>query len=185
MKFFSKNSQKEQNFQKQLNLLYNNDLKKFIFTLTRNNDIMEEILQNTVAMAWEKQWQLKSEETMKSWLFTIAKNEVNKYYRKHPMILNLEDYYDEVEELPLSDCQQKDLSDLLQAVEETASIRSAIDHLEGRYQQIILLHYYEEMSLKDISKTLSINYNTIKTIHKRALARLKEELSAENGGALR
>ena len=182
MKFFSKNNQKERDFKAQLDSLYNDDLKRFIFTLTRNNEIMEEILQNTVAVALEKQRQLKSEAAMKSWLFSIAKNEINKYYRKHPLAITLEDFHSNSEEMPSSYHLQKDISDLLQQIEDTASIRSAINRLETKYQQVILLHYYEDVSLKEISKLLNVNYNTIKTLHKRALIQLKKQLLAENGG---
>lgn len=175
--------QKERNFKVQLDQFYHNDLKRFIFTLTRNNEAMDEILQNTIAAALEKQQQLKSEAAIKSWLFSIAKSEINQYYRKHPPVITLEDYQSESEELSSSYHLQKDISDLLQQIEDTAFIRSAIHRLEIKYQQVILLHYYEDLSLKEISKLLNVNYPTIKTLHKRALEQLKKQLLTENGDA--
>ncbi|SIH27539.1 RNA polymerase sigma factor sigV [Mycobacteroides abscessus subsp. abscessus] len=49
-------------------------------------------------------------------------------------------------------------------------------NLPDHYREVIYLHYFEEMSMKEIAAVTGINQNTIKTRLKRAKQLLKERL---------
>jgi len=51
--------------------------------------------------------------------------------------------------------------------------------LPEQMKTIIILHFYEQMTLKEISQTLDVNLNTVKTRLYAALKRLKNELEVE------
>lgn len=54
--------------------------------------------------------------------------------------------------------------------------------LDSKDSSIILLRYKDGMSLKDIALTLDMNYSTVRSLHTRALAKLKEIIDSEKGG---
>lgn len=50
-----------------------------------------------------------------------------------------------------------------------------------REQMIIQLYYFEELNLKEISDILDISESRISQIHKKLLAKIKEQLGLNNG----
>lgn len=171
--------QKKRNFEKQLMILYKEDLRRFVISLTADIELAAEILQSVALKALEKQDQLKNEEAMKSWLFSIAKNEVRKYNAKNRREI-LIDESELVEMIERSNQEvKKEIDASLLQNEQNKVILSSINSLDIKYQQVLLLRYYAEMSLLEISEVLNINYSTIKTLHRRALIQLEEQLSEE------
>ena len=50
-----------------------------------------------------------------------------------------------------------------------------------REQMIIQLYYFEELNLKEISEILDISESRISQIHKKLLAKIKEQLGINHG----
>lgn len=60
-------------------------------------------------------------------------------------------------------------------------IRSVLDDFNEREQLIIQLYYFEELSLKEISATLSITESRISQIHKAVLKKIRDSLGDIDG----
>jgi RNA polymerase sigma factor (sigma-70 family) len=43
-------------------------------------------------------------------------------------------------------------------------------------QQLCILHYYYDLPLKEISEILSVNYNTLRSMHMRGIAKLRKQM---------
>ena len=149
---------------------YSVDLQKFIYTLTKNNDANEEILQNTIATAYANLSKVRDPERIKTWIFNIAKTETSHYFRKlntidfrkgQDLIMNI------IEE------SQKDIADLIMEAEFGKEIRILINKLEDKYFKIIILHYYLDLELKEIADIYNINYSTVRTNHRRGIEKLR------------
>jgi len=65
-------------------------------------------------------------------------------------------------------CDEKDIS-----LEEKMDLYNAIDTLKDKYKTVIILRYFNNMSIDDIAKTMEIPSNTVKSHLRRA----KESLS--------
>ena len=52
----------------------------------------------------------------------------------------------------------------------------AIESLSERDRLIITLHYFEELTLREISKTMKVSESRVSQIHTRALSRMQEKL---------
>ena len=178
-----KDELEKQQLVEQLTLLYS-DLEKFVYTLTGNNHEKDDIVQSTMEKAWKNLEQLRENDKIKSWLFTIAKNETRKYYRKrNRQLKHLDDRtMEEAEEI--TEELSKDVADLFTQLESRADLFEAISSLGDNVAQIILLRYYYGMPLKEIADRLNRNYNTIRSLHKRGLEKLETILDKEKGGAL-
>ena len=52
----------------------------------------------------------------------------------------------------------------------------ALELLTEKEKKVILLYYYEEMTLKEISNVLEVSESRISQLHTKALAKMKKKL---------
>jgi RNA polymerase sigma-70 factor (ECF subfamily) len=118
--------------------------------------------------------------SISSWLFKIANNEIKMYYRKKERkFFSLEIlFYDHHFEPPDSiDIEQ----DYVTAEEELSrnqkfkEVQTHLIELPLIYQEVLVLRFFEEMSLTEISEITGKNLNTVKSL----LSRGKEKLRAQ------
>ena len=60
-------------------------------------------------------------------------------------------------------------------------VQSILSTFNEREQMIIQLYYFEELNLKEISEVLDISESRISQIHKKLLAKIKEQLGINHG----
>lgn len=58
-------------------------------------------------------------------------------------------------------------------------VAEALDRLEPKYKQVLILKYYEDMTLTDIAATLNRPVGTVKTWLHKALRQMKPLVSEE------
>ena len=61
------------------------------------------------------------------------------------------------------------LEDILIKTESDHDLRKLIHELEEKYERIIILRYFYDLTLKEIADMLSQNYNTVLSWHSRAI----------------
>lgn len=64
---------------------------------------------------------------------------------------------------------------------EEENLSFALKRLPKKYSAVLHLFYYEDMSIRDIAKTLQISEGSVGMLLTRARRRLKEILEKENG----
>ena len=62
---------------------------------------------------------------------------------------------------------------------EYSDLREIIDDLNEEFSSVLVLFYYEDMSIKEISKVLEISEGTVKSRLSRAKSKLKALLKEE------
>ena len=65
---------------------------KYLFSLIHNQDVAEELTQETFYQAIQNIDGFDGSCKVSTWLCAIAKNQLRSYQRKHPPLENLEDY---------------------------------------------------------------------------------------------
>ena len=60
--------------------------------------------------------------------------------------------------------------------EMTKMISSALTELTGKERQVVMLYYYEEMTLKEISMVLEVSESRVSQLHTKSLVKLKKKL---------
>lgn len=157
----------------ELCLNYSRDLQIFIYSLTRQDQYaMEEIYQNTMVQALHGLKNLKDQDKMKSWLFSIAKAEASRHYAKNQQYIQREcnDLTDEDiyvwEGIPFED--------FTQAIDDKEFLLSLFNRLNEEEHRVFALRYIYDVSLKEISEILHINYSTVRSLHARGLAKCKK-----------
>lgn len=142
-------------------------VKKYIFCLTQNNDIAEELTQETFYKAVKKINTFKGECKISTWLCQIAKhlwyNELKK--RKRQIEYNDKQLFeitsnDEIENIIISN-------------EETRDLLEKIKLLDKNTRTIIILRAIGNMSFKEISNVLDITENNARVVFYRGKEKLK------------
>jgi len=97
--------------------------------------------------------------SLSTWIYTITCNTVTDYYRTRRIHAS----YDESYELSAPE-QDRDVLDTL---------ADALMTLKERERDLILLHYYKGLTLKEAADKMGMSYINAKVIHKKALSGLK------------
>lgn len=152
----------------------------FALGLTGKKEDAEDIAQEALFKAWKNLKRFKIGASFKTWLFSIARNTMIDYARKKKPALFTElahpDAHEEFEH-GLADSASNAEIDFDTAI-ESESLYAALEMLSPPYREVLLLHYKEDLSLKEISDILKIPLNTVKSRDRRALQALRAALGA-------
>lgn len=141
---------------------------KYLWKLTRNASLAEELTQETFFRAYMNYAGLRDKEKVSVWLCQIAKNTYFSWYNEHKKISSLEeeasdDGLDHLEERFM----QKELSD--QAL-------ACLHKLEEPYKEVFMLSVFGGFSLKDISKLFGKSESWARVTFHRAKQKLLEKM---------
>ena len=151
--------------EKQFDYVYNEyakELYNIAYGYTRNRDNSIDIMQNAYVVLLESNKKFESNEHIKYFLIRVTINESldllksankKKVIRNNDFVVNFPET--KKEELPY------DLSEIVNTLPE-------------KYKTIIILHYYDDMKIKDISNVLKISEPAVKKRLERARNLIKE-----------
>jgi RNA polymerase sigma factor (sigma-70 family) len=158
--------------------------KHIVFTLAmkmlKNTEEAEEVSQDVFMKAYHALQTFKGESKFSTWLYKIAYYQSLDYLKKQKRNLNTSSIDSDTEyHLP-------NIENTLNGLEENErklAIKSAIDKLPEDDAVVITLHYFEELSLKEIAEIMGIEANTVKVrlfrSRKRLAVVLKNNLEPE------
>ena len=66
--------------------------------------------------------------------------------------------------------------DELEKEELTGMIAESLDQLTEKEKKVVMLYYYEDMTLKEISAVLEVSESRVSQLHTKALAKMKKNL---------
>ncbi len=147
---------------------YKTDMYKIAYTYVKNQDIALDIVQETTYKAWLKIDTLKDANVFKAWLTKILVNTSINHIKKESKIVFLEE--EELESI----YESNEVS-----IEEKLDLYRAIDFLKPKYKTVIILRYFDDMKIEDISYILDIPQNTVKSQIKRAIKQLNNILKED------
>ena len=104
--------------------------------------------------------------SLATWIYTIARNALTDHYRG----LHIHEELNEVVA-----CAGDDFDVILQE-ERLEELAAALEKLPQRERDIIILHYYSGISLKEMSASKGMSYANMKIIHKKALSDLRKHM---------
>lgn len=146
---------------------YGNDLLRLCTLYLKDKMLAEDALQEVYLKVWKNYAGFSGRSQEKTWLTRIAIN-VCKNYLRSPWNRKVS-----VGELP--EILGKN-PDEFQHTEEALDLTNAILKLKDKYRVVILLYYYEELSVEEIAQILGCNKNTVLTRLKRGRDACKEVL---------
>ena len=147
---------------------------KYLISLTGNNDIAQELTQETVYSAIKHIDNFRYDSSIKNWLCKIAKNKFINYYnkKKNYKETSLEDL-SEILWLDKSFEEKYEDRDCL------IQIYKKLHKLDESSKEVVLLRIKGEMSYKEIASIMDKTEEWARITFYRAKMKLREELENE------
>lgn len=108
-----------------------------------------------------------------TWVYTIANNTVLDYYRTRKVYSEIPAENGESGALPEALVDSAPLDLALIANDELTELAEALAGIPERLRDIVILHYYENLTLKEVAVRMGMSYANVKILHKKALLELR------------
>ncbi len=153
---------------------YHAGLFNYLRHLGADHHLAEDLTQETYAKAWGKFHTVRESASLRSWLFTIARNELLARGRQRRLrVGNLEDAPDYPDPDP-------GILEHLEESERDRDLRRAVLKLEAPLREMVVMHYFGELSITEVGSVLGIPGGTVKSRLNRALSELRHLLGRDS-----
>jgi len=130
----------------------------------------EDLTQETYLRAWRHIASLRDVASLRSWLLTIARNQFLQWHRsERPEAAVVGDVPDEADDAPGAEST-------LERARRDLAVRRAVERLEPDLRETVALHYFQELSLREVAAVLGLPVGTAKSRIHRALDDLGKSL---------
>jgi RNA polymerase sigma-70 factor (ECF subfamily) len=152
----------------------------YVLRRTANLEVAQDITSETFFNALRKLWQFQWRNvSFSSWLYKIATNEINQYFRKaeYKKSVSLEELQEQGFEPISTDDPESELveaQEQLKQYQDFLEIQGKIVRLPAKYQEVIALRFFEQKQIKEIAEILGEKEGTIKSLLHRAVEKLRE-----------
>ena len=96
-------------------------------------------------------------------------------------LVSLDEFVEQGSEMRMDPAGNSHFEQPERAVEKeelTKMIREALEQLTDKERQVVMLYYFEEMTLKEISCVLEVSESRVSQLHTKSLVKLKKKLGA-------
>lgn len=148
---------------------YSREIYLYLYGLSHNRQLSEDLMQETFAKALITV--VTADTGIRAWLYKVARNLYFNTYRKDKrLIIGLENAENKAE--IRVEIEESLLSKLLRTEREKA-LYKALNKLESKKREVLLLQYFSGLSGKDIAKLLDITTENVRILAFREKKELK------------
>lgn len=154
------------NQMEKLYIKYHKELYLYAFSLCKNHHLAQDLTSDTFFKAYLS---VDNVNHIKYWLFRVCKNlyldhiKLNREYSSHDIIENTLSNYETT------------LDKIIES-ESSKNLYNLIINLNESYKEILILYYFCDFSLEEISKSRNTTEGAAKTMLYRARKKLKKEM---------
>lgn len=134
---------------------YKQGLYSFVYRLVRNRSSAEDIVHETFSKVLSENKKLHNPASLKSWMFTIARNEafavINRTKKVRP--------FNEDDEIFTNDSPLT----AVEVNEQSTLIEKLLNQLLPQYKEILLLREFESMNYEDIAVITGTTVSSVKS----------------------
>ncbi len=145
------------------------DVYRFLYKLCSSKPLAQDLTQDTFFKVWQCFNKFHGKSRFKSWVFRISHNLFIDHCRKSK-IISTDDYYD-IHYLE---------SESIIGKSEKEMTLSSLKKLSPKLKIVILLHYFNELTHKEIGFILEIPIGTVKSRLNAGLSQLRKSLQNQN-----
>ena len=149
---------------------YGQEILQLSYSYVRSRELAEDLTQDIFVKCYQSLHTYKGKSKIRTWLWRIAINHCKDYlkswYKNHVIPSSDESIYSR-------GSGNSTEHTVIQHDEEERLVYSVMS-LPINYREVIYLHYFEEMPIREIAKVLAAKESTVKTRLRRAKVLLKE-----------
>lgn len=147
---------------------YEQDIYRMAYIYVKNQNDALDVVQETAYRSFKSIGTLKEPRYFKTWLMRIAISCSLDILRKRKNVVPLKPEFEEY----LSDQVNEDIISEI-------TLKDLIDQLDNNEKSVILLRFYQGLTLREVSDTLQIPLGTAKTVLYRGLNKLRKNLKGD------
>ena len=160
---------KEEAYSELINL-YGNKLLKATYLIIKDEKHAEDIVQETFIRVFKYIKNFKGDSSIYTWIYRISHNVTMDFLKSSTPTIVYEDYHEE---------SSDNIEDTTILNMEIDDMRMALDSLNYIYKQVLVLFYFEDLSIREICQILDEKEGTIKSRLSRGRLELKKFLVEE------
>lgn len=147
---------------------YKRPLYGFFYGMNRNQELSEDLVQNTFFRILKYRHLFRGEGDFRTWMFHIARNVSHDHYRKDKLKAkdSVEDWQDRLG-------HEENRPAEMQHQEEHQMLLLAMDRLPADKREILLMSKFQEKKYKEIGEIIGCSEGAVKVKVFRALQELK------------
>lgn len=162
------------NIQKKFSKIYNKHIDKifrYVYLKVSSREIAEDLCSETFLRGWNAfQNQEAKIENPQAFLYQIARNLIADHYRQNSQFKTVS-----AEQLQVSD-PRSDLEEEVILGSDINNVRQALSLLKKDYQDVIVWHYLDELSIKEVAEIMEKSEQAVRVTLHRALKSLRKEI---------
>lgn len=140
------------------------DLYRVAYGILENQEDASDAISSATLKAYEKITTLRELEFFKTWITRILINECNSIIKQKRKVVYIENYEENQNDSYISNN------------ETSIDIKQAMKNIDKDLKQIVILYYFDDLSVEEISNILQIPKGTVKSRLSRARQVLAKEL---------
>jgi RNA polymerase sigma-70 factor (ECF subfamily) len=156
---------------------YNGLMLRTAYSIVKDHDLAEDAVQNAIIQAWQHLPSLREAGALRSWLMRIVVNQSISFKRRIARSTTFLRQAFAEQETHFASQVADDAKGWLEGQWDLAQ---AIGTLPAKQQMAITLHYYQGMTLPEMSQLLDISENTLKKRIQAALTNLRRVMRESN-----
>lgn len=146
---------------------YGNSVFRMCYAYLKDYQLAEDVAQETFIRVYQHYGEFRNQSSIKTWIIQIAINLCKNQMRTHWWKNRFHQMFMDVEE---------EATDSYDSILNGQLILEEISKLPVKYREVILLYYYQELTISEIAKILYMKESTIKARLVRAREKLKPRL---------
>ena len=152
--------------------MYFKDVYTFLYSLSQNKTIAEDITQETFFKAIKNIHTFDGRKEIKAWLFTIARNTYYTEYNRQKLFSPYE--------LEDSVAGNNDVLDNLILEEQSTSILKILHQMNEPYKEVFMLRFFGNLSFDKISLIFEKSESWARVTYYRAKKQILEQMEGDN-----
>lgn len=157
--------------QEEVFIKYHNKIENYICAKVSDRYLAEDLTSSVFLKIYQKlDYYDENKASIGTWIYTIANNTVIDYFRTRKV----------TEDIPEDISVMGEVDEQIIREDMLSTLAMALKKLPQRERDLIILRYYDNMTLKDISAKMEISYAYAKVIHAKAINSLREFIDIDD-----
>lgn len=151
---------------------YHPRLTRFLTNLVRRPQLVEEVLNDTMMVVWERANSFNGDSKLSTWIFAIAYRKAMKGLRKQQDPIDDPDAENRI-------CPDPDPEEVSGRDRRRKLLFRAMDDLSAAHRAVVELTYFHELNYEEIAGILDCPVGTVKTRMFHARRQLRRQFDGE------
>ena len=135
---------------------YHASLSGFLRRRTRDDALVDDVVQETMLQVWKVADQYNGKSSPKTWIFAIANNKLTDRFRKLKR-------YTVTDDLPEVVDEASDPEAVVQNSQDAARVRHCLSQLKDQQRTAVELAFFQDLKYEEIAEVENAPVGTIKT----------------------